>query len=144
MTTYSMGTWRLASSPWIAMGCCVTFLLATSYCSVEALLTHSAQDEHASHHQPTDHHDEDSRTPSHDQATTCCVTLQAVLASKVEFSLYRVAGIPSVDFESLRPATLIALSRFAHGLSPPTREPPPARPFYRTTFASHAPPVQLA
>ena len=126
----------------LAIVCSVAFVLASNYCNIEALAGDGA------HHETTgEHHNENAPASGHDEATVCCDALQAVLASKLDVRLCPVTSWLShpLALKSLRPdALLVEAAHLATGLSPPTREPTPRTPFYRTTFASHAPPVRLA
>ncbi len=124
--------------PWFAVVSALTFLCATNYCAVEALA------EGPIHHEgPSGHsHNEGVPTPK-DQSDPCCSTLQAVVTPP--FNLLIVAGpqplFQEVPLQSPNGVRVADLSLAPSGLSPPARAPTPARPFYRTTFASHAPPV---
>ena len=116
----------------LACLCSVAFLLANQYCALEAFAEH--HDEHA------------PAVPGHhDEAVQCCAVMQAVVASRANL---HVASSPAwqlhpLAFESVF-VSVFEPTYAASGLSPPTQESPPAKPFYRTTFASHAPPVHLA
>ena len=135
---------------WVAIVCSVAFLGASNYCNVQAFAEQSAS--HHDMHQAAaanHHHDEETPTPAQhheDCSVSCCSAMQAVVTPRVE---YRFAASPIWQFhplvlESLWLASFLEPSRTASGLSPPAREPTPVTPFYRTTFASHAPPICLA
>ncbi len=129
---------------WVAGG---AFVLATNYCLCEALSRHTHQDALGASHQhaPVGHHDE--KVPaSHTQSDPCCSTLQAVVTPQTGVML---SGASGPFFQDV-PLLVVAHVKYADlslapsGLSPPARVPTPARPFYRTAFASHAPPGSLA
>lgn len=136
---------------WVAGVCSVAFVGAVNYCDLEAFAAcpaHTDDSHHAA--EPAHHHGESPATPAshHEQESlTCCAAMQAVTAPKVAFQL---ASSPAWRLQPLVLGSswitsLLEPSRPASGVSPPTREPPPpARPFYRTTYANHAPPVCLA
>ena len=137
------------ASLWFAVVCAIAFLGASNYCNVEAFAAHPTPRQEAHHSATAEHHDEQSTTPAHhhdDGSLACCSAIQAITASKFEF---RLASAFAWQFHPPAPqsswfASVPEPSRTASGLSPPAREPTPARPFYRTTFASHAPPVSLS
>ena len=121
------------------------FLLATRYCVCEAFAGGFSHAESSHQHATPGRHDDGA--PTSDTASDpCCATLQAIvtpqttiLLSAASQLLFRDVALPAVSrFDSAN------LSLAASGLSPPAREPTRSRPFYRTTFASHAPPVCLA
>ena len=123
----------------------VAFLLATHYSVCEVFAGGAAQAEAS--HQPATFGLHDEGTPSSDtHADPCCATLQAIVTPSTSLVF---AGASQPFFQDIT-LSVIAHVRFADlssassGLSPPARAPTPARPFYRTTFASHAPPVCLA
>jgi len=124
---------------WFASG---AFLLATNYCVCEAFSGDHAHAESSHHHAPAGHHDE---SPSDHEYDPCCSTLQAVVTP--HSNLLLTAGsqllFQEVPLQSANVARVASLSLAPSGLSPPAREPTPTRPFYRTTFANHAPPVRL-
>ena len=118
------------------------FLLATHYCICEAFSSSRGHVDSSHQHAPASHHDE---SPSNHEDDPCCATLQAVVTPH---SALLVAG-PQLLFQEvpLQAANIVRLADLSFaptGLSPPAREPTSARPFYRTTFASHAPPIHLA
>ena len=124
---------------WIAVGCSVAFVGASNYCNLEAVAAHPAG------HQ----HDEESSTPAHhheEGAGVCCSAMQAITTSKFDCHLASSPAwqLPPLALQSVWLVSFLEPSRTTSGLSPPAREPTPARPFYRTAFASHAPPVCLA
>ena len=126
---------------WIAAG---AFVLAANYCICEAFS--SDAHEKASHqHAPAGHHDEEPPA-SHTQSDPCCATLQAVLPtlSHLPLPLASHSLLSDLTVQSVDVLGLADLSFAPTGLSPPAREPTPARPFYRTTYANHAPPAHLA
>jgi len=119
------------------------FLLATNYCICEAF-SHTHTD--SSHqHSSSGHRDESTPTPEQGY-DPCCTTLQAIVTPQASLLLagtwqpfFQHATLPVVD--DVRSADL---SLAPSGLSPPARAPTPSRPFYRTIFASHAPPAHLS
>ena len=134
---------------WMAVVCSAAFLGASNYCNLEAFTAHLTRCHETHQSAATKDHDEESSIPTHhhdEGSVACCAAMQALATSKSEFNpashltwqLYPLAP------HSLQWASFLAPSRAASGLSPPAREPTPARPFYRTTFASHAPPICLA
>ena len=132
-----------------AIVCAIAFVWASNYCNVEAFSSHHSDDHSA--HQTADpaHHDDGSSTPGQhheEDADFCCTTIQAVVASRLDFSLSKASTplLHALPLQSFWSEALPVPSRTASGLSPPPQELPPARPFYRTTFASHAPPIYLA
>ena len=140
---------RKPLSRWLPIVCSVAFLGAINYCTLEALAAHPAQSHDSHPSASTKHHDDESSTPAHhhDQdSVSCCLAMQAVVTSKIPFHpTSNLAGqLHPWVLQSAWPGSRLENTCTANGLSPPTREPTPARPFYRTTFASHAPPVYLA
>lgn len=136
------GSYSMRLIVWVMGG---AFLLATNYCICEVFTNHTHAD--ASHQHAADghHHDEGSPT-SNTQYDPCCATLQALVPIRsaghlidVSDQTVRTAALPVVHF-----AHVADLSKAPSGLSPPAREPTTTRPFYRTTYANHAPPVYLA
>lgn len=140
---------RAAFRGWLALVCSVGFLGAAQHCTLEAFASHPTEHHGAQHvsagAQP---HEESSAPAQHDQECTvsCCAAMQAVVTSTIDWQPawhpaghLRLAVLRSPQLEAS-----LKLARTMSGLSPPPREPTPARPFYRTTFASHAPPVVLA
>ena len=136
---------------WIAIACSLAFLGATNYCNVEAFAEQSSS-HHDTHQAASANHHHDEKTPSpaqhHDTdcSVTCCSAMQAVVVPQQQ---YRLAAsltwhLQDLALESQWLASFVEPSRTASGLSPPAREPTPAKPFYRTTFANHAPPICLA
>ena len=133
----------------IAIVCSVAFLGAINYCNLETFAAHSTQSHDTHQSAATEHHDEESSTPAHhhdEGSVACCAAIQALATSKSDFNLASnlVWQLHPLVLHSLQLASFLAPSRTESGLSPPTREPPQTRPFYRTTFASHAPPIFLA
>lgn len=131
----------------IALVAGVTFWAATNYCLLEALTTHPVHNEN-SHHSDQDHYPNKGLPRSGADEDLCCATLQALLPSKEEPHFSSLTGFLSnaLALPALRPAALTFTnpSRIASGLSPPTPETVPRPAFYRSVFASHAPPVFLA
>lgn len=129
---------------WIAM---VAFSVAINYCAWEAFATPPAQNESSHHHETSDHHPEGEHpTESHDEVAGCCETLQAIITSKLDTTAGVVVTQP-LDHPRFNVRPLVSLlesSCSTSGRPYPAREPPQERPFYRTTFASHAPPAFLA
>ena len=123
-----------------------TFLLATNYCVCEAFTGDHAHAESSHHHASAGYHDEQTPT-SQDQHDVCCSTLQAVISSSGTLqvaSLTPTGLLPFVLSLSSKSTPRAQVAAVLSGLSPPTQVPPPRLPFYRTTFANHAPPVHLA
>ena len=134
---------------WFAILCSVAFIGAVNYCNLEVFAAHPTQSHDAHQSASTGHHDEDSSAPAHhhdEDSVSCCAAMQALATSKPDFNLASSPAWQPHPFalQSSWLASFLESSRTASGLSPPTREPPPARPFYRTTYANHAPPVRLA
>ena len=121
-----------------------TFLTATNYCSLEAFAEHVESSHHHEEASPRSH-DEGSSIPDHDQ-DSCCATLQAIVTPTTNLHLVHpsAAALSFLALSTSGTTTLIDVAHVASGLSPPAREPTPTVPFYRTTFASHAPPIFLA
>ena len=117
----------------LACLCSVVFLLASQYCALEAFAEH--HDEHAP-----------AAPGHHDEAGQCCAAMQAVVVSRANIHIASSPAWPlhPLALESVWLVSIFEPSHAATGLSPPTQASPQARPFYRTTFASHAPPVYLA
>ena len=139
---------RKVPSRWCAVACSVAVVWAITYCNVETFVPHATASEGSQHHASSDHAaPELPPSDHHDDSTLHCETiLNVVTAQRLEVHVSsRPTGVlrPLV-WAGLESNALLELPHVASGLSPPTREPPPARPFYRTTFASHAPPVCLA
>ena len=109
--------------PWIAGFSVLAFFLAINFCSAEALIPHA-----------------------HDDASLCCNTIQAIAASKLNVQLPPLTKwlLVSLDVKSLGTSLLVESAGLASGLSPPPRTAIPALPFYRTAYASLAPPAHLA
>ncbi len=129
---------------WIGLLCSTAFFAASNYCVLETLAAHPAPAE-GSHHSDTAGHD--SGIPARgDDGELCCIALQSVLLPATDLHLAR----PNVPVHSLSaseapcPKLPITSPGSTIGWSPPERGSPPATPFYRTTFASHAPPAFLA
>jgi len=149
MTTRRSGK-RQPIRVWFAVVCSVAFFGASNYCNLEAFTAHSAHGESSHHAAAPTHHDEESSSAPvnhhEDESAACCAAMQAVTTPKADFYLTSSSAwqLHPLVVESSWITSLLEPSRTASGLSPPVREPPPARPFYRTTFASHAPPAYLA
>lgn len=133
-----------------AILCSVAFVGASNYCNVEAFAAHPAHSKGFHDAASSAHHDdESSSTPAdhhEDALVACCAAMQAVTTPRGDFHR---ASSPAWQFqplvlESSWFSSLLEPSRTASGVRPPAREPTPARPFYRTAFASHAPPAFLA
>ncbi|GEM_PF-5010848 len=125
---------------WIVVA---VFVLATNYCAYETVTNGHARADGDYQRAPAGHHDESSS--SHDHAA-CCVTLQAVVTQQPSLLLAGASQplLQEIPLQSVHLIRSVDLSLAPSGLSPPAREPTPARPFYRTTFANHAPPAYLA
>ena len=128
-----------------ALSCAFTFFVAINYCNVEALSAHPTPSEGFGHHHSTeDHHDGAVPTPS-DEDALCCATLHAVPTSKVDVTQRSlIQRINPITVEVFGRDFPIPPARSASGWSPPERGPTPLTPFYRTTYANHAPPAFLA
>ena len=128
----------------------VAFVGAANYCTLEAFETQSAHHERACHTGSAEQQgDESSSTPAHHHegaSLACCAAMQAIAASRLDVHLaspttrllHELAG------GVLGGAAVRESARIARGVSPPPQAPMPVQPFYRTTFANHAPPVRLA
>ncbi len=140
MVSFQMSRASMCLTAWIAGG---ALLLASNYCVCEAFSSRHTDSSHHQHAPTSSHHEE---SPSNHEVDPCCSTLQAVVTPHSTFLL--VAGpqllFQEVPLETASIVRLVDLSLAPTGLSPPAREPTSARPFYRTTFASHAPPVCFA
>ena len=136
---------------WTSFACAFIFLVAGSYCNLEAFIPHSHSDSPTHHGSAAEHHEHPASVPSHDDheqeaSDICCEAIKTVVVPTVTLEL------PQFAHELLHPYVAVAVwsgafvesHRLATGLSPPTRAPTAQQPFYRTTFASHAPPVSLA
>jgi hypothetical protein len=128
--------------PSIAALAAFAFLLAINYCVCEAFSADHAHNEPAQQHSPAGHHDDHIPT-SEDQANPCCATLQAVIFSR---GILQVASstptlLPSIASLGVEITLRTQLATVPSGLSPPAQALPPRLPFYRTTYANHAPPV---
>jgi hypothetical protein len=121
------------------------FLLAINYCVCEAFSADHAHNEPAQQHSPAGHHDDNTPT-SQDQSDPCCATLQAVVFSPGTFQVASstTTVLPSVVSLGAEITLRTQLATVSNGLSPPARAPTPRLPFYRTTYANHAPPARLA
>lgn len=157
------------SSAWFAVVCSAAFFAVSNHCNLEALAAHPVSSEschraadraaieaakevpHAAGHAASSArgHSRTSSAPAHpgkNNSVTCCAAMQAVTAPKADFRLASNSAW-QLALPALQPAWLAAFlefSRTASGLSPPAYEPIPARPFYRTAYANHAPPRFLA
>ena len=133
----------------IAFSAAVAFLAAINYCNLEAFAAHPTQSHDTHQSAAAEHHDEKSSTPAHhheEGSVSCCSAIQAIATPESNFNL---ASSPAWQFQplvlqSVWVVSFLEPSRPTSGLSPPAREPTPSRPFYRTTYANHAPPVCLA
>lgn len=138
MASFLNPKWRAMLAP-IALASSFAFLLATNYCNLEAFAAHPAHSENSSdHHSAGDHH---GAAPTSDDEALCCETLHAVPVSKVDVTpntLIRWVNLATVEIAERD--VLIPPARSSIGWSPPERGPTPAAPFYRTTYANHAPP----
>ena len=126
---------------WVVGG---AFVVATHYCVCEALNSDHAHADRSHEHAPGGHHDE---TPSNNAYDPCCATLQAVVTPQASLLLFAPGSqtlFQEIPLQSNNVARFVDVPLAPSGLSPPAREPTPTQPFYRTTFASHAPPVCLA
>ena len=137
---------KLAWFMWVSPVAALALFFAVNYCNVEALVPHAHSD---ASHQPmasSHHHDEDTAPYHHADTAACCETIQAVTASTLAIQLRPMSPwmLVACDGESVWSDALIESPGLASGRSPPARAPTPKLLFYRTTFASHAPPVPLA
>lgn len=119
------------------------FVFATNYCVLETFSSDSARTESTHQHTPADHHEE---SPSNNDYDPCCATLQAVVTQQPSLLLAGASQplLQKIPLQSADITRSLDFSLAPSGLSPPVREPTSARPFYRTAFASHAPPAFLA
>ena len=124
--------------------CSFAFLLASQYCALEAF---AAPHEHGQH-DASEHHDEHSPAipGHHDEAVQCCAALQAVVASRASVHLVSssVWQLHPFALQSIWLVSLLEPAHAASGLSPPARALTSTLPFYRTAYASLAPPAYLA
>ena len=131
--------------PGIAAVAAFAFLLAINYCVCEAFSADHTHSEHSQQHSSSGDHDEDGPA-SNNQSDPCCATLQAVVSSsgtpQVLSSTPTLVPFSASLNSEVTPHTQLAYA--PSGLSPPVEAPPPRLPFYRTTYANHAPPVRLA
>ncbi len=126
----------------VAVLCSFTFWAATNYCNLEALAAHPAQGEDSGQHHPAaGHHPGAVPTPD-DEDSLCCATLHAVPVTKVDMTPKSLSQWIDPVTVVLGRDVLTTRSRSTIGWSPPERGPTP-EPFYRTTYANHAPPVFL-
>ncbi len=121
------------------------FVFAATACVREAFSSDSARIEsaHQDTRAPAGSH---KKSPANHDHDPCCATLRTVVTQHPGL-LLAGASQPLLQRIPLPSAYLIRsvdLSFAPSGLSPPAREPIPVRLFYRTTFASHAPPAFLA
>ncbi len=133
----------------IAAFSAVAFFLASNYCNVEAFVPHAHPEESPSHAAADRHDPHGDSTPNHDnhdETTFCCDTIQAITASRFDVQLHPITNwiLTSLELKSIWVDSLIGLPGLASGLSPPARAPTPTVPFYRTAYASLAPPAHLA
>ena len=122
--------------------CGVTFLAAANHCGLEACAGHHSEE-------PGGHHHGES-SPAHDscpdQQVMCCSSLYATPFPKIEIKpgWVRTGFLETADvlapFLRISPTS----ANIVTGLSPPLQEVIPRVCFYRSTFASHAPPVFLS
>lgn len=126
------------------LACGAIFLWAIIYCQLDAFVPHPGESSHQE--ASAEHQDGTLPTPGHDEASLHCNTVQSLIALKFDVLLNPVTAQPfqATALESLQPDAFGEPFRLASGLSPPTRAPTPRTPFYRTTYANHAPPVRLA
>ena len=138
-------TTQRTSLPLIAGFSALAFFFAINYCNAEALIPHAHADQSSQHASSEDQHDHHT-TPAHDDASLCCNTIQAIAASKLNIQLPPLTQwlLVSLDVKSLGTSLLVESAGLTSGLSPPPRPAFPALPFYRTTYASLAPPAPLA
>ena len=142
--TYTIRQGKLLSG--IVFLCGFAFLVAVNHCSLEAFAEQASSHEALHHRETAPDYPENSPVHNHDEGSVCCSTLKAIPASK-SFEIR-----PSLTTSFLSPFehraswsdTLLESSDVTTGLSPSAQESPPATPFYRTTYANHAPPVCLA
>ena len=133
----------------IVAGCAllaaVTFLIGINYCAREELVHGPSHHGHAHTNDASSHHENDSQPQSSEhQFDHCCSTLQAIALapSNLTLSPIRILLLHALALRAVGEDLSRALSYVPTGLSPP-REPTPHVPFYRTTFANHAPPLLL-
>ena len=142
-------TWPPALHLGLALLGSVAFFGAGNYCTLEAFQAPPAHHERVCHAGSAAHHaDESSPQPAHhhEGGSRCCVAMQAIAASRLDVHLASPATrlLHALTHERLGSVYVRAAARLARGVGPPLRAPMPAQPFYRTAFASHAPPVCLS
>lgn len=127
----------------IVAAAAASFLLAANYCSCEALMDGHSGRAGAHHHDRAGHHDHDGDQPSNDRSDPCCSTLHAIPTPLARLLLTTPSQtlLLRLPASAVAPLALALLTQAPTGLSPPAPAPWPQRPFYRTTFASHAPPA---
>ena len=133
----------------LVVGCAlvatVALLIGMNYCAWEDLVQHHQHDGQAHEHHASGQHHRESQD-AHHQFDPCCSMLQAIAAAPSDLVLAKTP--PSILHTLLLlpvPGSLsIARSSVPTGLSPPACAPIPKALFYRTTFASHAPPSAVA
>ena len=133
--------------------CGVTFLAAANHCGLEACAGHPADSEgaHPQAHseEPAEHHHGES-SPAHDscpdEQVMCCSSLYATPFPKIEIKSgwVRTGLLEAADVSGFFSRISPTSANMTTGLSPPLHELIPRVCFYRSTFASHAPPVFLS
>ena len=124
----------------------VTFLIGINYCACGELVHGPSHHGHAHTNDASSHHENDSQPQrSEHQFDHCCSTLQAIALAPSNLLLLPMLTrwLHARALRAVGEDRSGALSYVPTGLSPP-REPTPHIPFYRTTFANHAPPLFFA
>jgi hypothetical protein len=123
----------------------LAFAVSMHYCVCETFAGSHPQADASHQHDPSSHHDTEHSSPG-SQSDPCCSTLLAITTPRENFNLVG-SSAPVLQARLLHTPSLtplVELSMAPTGLSPPPRAPTPRLPFYRTTYANHAPPVRLA
>ena len=143
-------TWRMLLKAGLAALGSLALFGAVNYCTFEAFVAQPTDHERTCHAASAAHHGGDSSSlPVHHHqgaSLACCAAMQAIAASRLEGPR---AATPTHPLHLLASgvwggAAVRESTRPARGVSPPRQEPAPVQPFYRTTFANHAPPARLA
>ena len=135
---------------WRAVFISLALFGAMNYCTFEAFGAPPTHHGRACHAASLEHHGDKSSPPParhHEGGSlACCAAMQAIAAAPLDVHLASVTTrfLHGLASGVLGGAAVRASVRTARGVSPPLREPTPVQPFYRTTFANHAPPVCIA
>jgi hypothetical protein len=131
--------WRAMLAP-VALASSFAFVLAANYCNLEALSAYPPQSESSDHHHSAGDHHNSAVPTSGDEESLCCAALYAVPGSKLETS--PSLSIHRIELQAAKISghdVIVIPPRSAISWSPPERGPTPATPFYRMTYANHAP-----